>query len=375
MRNWISAAMFKVKKMSEETKVITLEEMLGRPTNNYFLCVNYDNEAFMNTGIQESGATPPFASTTTGPGGKKIPGKIGVKQDIMQGMAFLGLQSGFFATANPYYYTDFIGKVVDALKTPGAAFIQVISSCQRGWRHPENKTQELHKLATDSGYWPLYTIRVKDGKPEYSFTRKPKFDEDKLVEYVKGMGKFKHIFKRDDVENNLHFLVESSRQRYDNILNLAKAFKGDHLYERYKINKRKLPNQEHLAPGHGLCAGCGEGEILTQLATGATLVAGNNVVYCNATSCTEVSTSKDNFPSWKVPWVHMLFENVGTVADGLSTGYRILKTKGLYDKPIPRIIALGGDGGLYDIGFQFLKAAIARAGTWGVMNQYVNQDS
>ncbi len=362
--------------MAEETtKNITIEEMLARKTNNYFLAVNYDNEAFMNTGIQESSATPPFASTTTGPAGTKIPGKIGVKQDIMQGFAFLGLRSGFFATANPYYYTDFIGKVIDALKTPGPAFIQVISSCQRGWRHPEDRTAEVHKLATDSGYWPLYSIRIKDGNPVYSFSRKPKFDEDKLMQYVKSMGKFAHIFKRADVERNTAFLVESVRQRYDNIFRLVNAFKGDHLIENYKIDKRKLPNQEHIAPGHGLCAGCGEGEILTQLAVGATLVAGKNVVYCNATSCTEVSTSKDNFPSWKTSWVHMLYENVGTVAEALSTGFRVLKSKGLYDKPIPRIIALGGDGGIYDIGFQFMKAAIGRAGTWGVLNEYVNQDS
>jgi pyruvate/2-oxoacid:ferredoxin oxidoreductase beta subunit len=359
----------------QEERRISLEEMLARKTNNYFLCVNYDNEAFMNTGIQESSATPPFASTTTGPDGKKIPGKMGVKQDILTGMAFLGVRSGFFATANPYYYTDFIGKVVDALKTPGSAFIQVISSCQRGWRHPENKTAELHKLATDSGYWPLYSVRVKDGKPTYAFQRKPTFDEDKLMQFIKGQGKFAHIFKRPDVESITHFLVESVRQRFDNVMNLAKSFGATPLMESYKIDKRKLPNQEHVAPGHGLCAGCGEGEILTQLATGAQLVAGKNVVYCNATSCTEVSTSKDNFPSWKVPWVHMLYENVGTVADALSTGYRILKTKGLYDKPIPRVIALGGDGGLYDIGFQFLKAAIFRAGTWGVLNEDVKQDS
>ncbi|MEX2754922.1 MAG: hypothetical protein Q6365_005980 [Candidatus Sigynarchaeota archaeon] len=197
----------------QEERRISLEEMLARPTNNYFLCINYDNEAFMNTGIQESSATPPFASTTTGPDGKKIPGKLGVKQDIMTGMAFLGLRSGFFATANPYYYKDFIGKVVDALKTPGSAFIQVLSSCQRGWRHPENKGPELHRLATESGYWPLYSIRVKDGKPAYAFQRKPTFDEDKLMQFVKGQGKFAHIFKRPDVERITQFLIDATRQR------------------------------------------------------------------------------------------------------------------------------------------------------------------
>ncbi|MBD3229733.1 MAG: hypothetical protein GF329_16245, partial [Candidatus Lokiarchaeota archaeon] len=65
----------------KKSKLIKIEDLLKRDTHNYFLYVNYDNEAFMNTGIQESGSTPPYASTTTGPGGKEIKGKIGIKQD------------------------------------------------------------------------------------------------------------------------------------------------------------------------------------------------------------------------------------------------------------------------------------------------------
>ena len=64
-----------------ERNIIQFEDILARKEKCNVLFLNYDNEAFMNTGIQESGGTPPYASTTTGPGGEKIPGKIGVKQD------------------------------------------------------------------------------------------------------------------------------------------------------------------------------------------------------------------------------------------------------------------------------------------------------
>ncbi|MHA1511639.1 MAG: hypothetical protein ACTSRX_07965, partial [Promethearchaeota archaeon] len=90
----------------------------------------------MNTGIQESGTTPFGASTTTGPGGEKIKGKIGIKEDYILGFTFLGLKSAYFATANVAYPNDFMGKVMDAMKTPGGGFIQVYSPCPRGWRHP-----------------------------------------------------------------------------------------------------------------------------------------------------------------------------------------------------------------------------------------------
>ncbi len=78
-----------------ERNVIVFEDILARSAKTNVLFLNYDNEAFMNTGIQESGATPPFASTTTGPGGEKIPGKIGVKQDLVTPFAFFGTKSLF----------------------------------------------------------------------------------------------------------------------------------------------------------------------------------------------------------------------------------------------------------------------------------------
>jgi len=115
------------------------------------------------------------------------------------------------------------------------------------------------------------------------------------------------------------------------------------------------------------------GMVLNQLATAATAVAGNNIVYVNNTSCSEVSTSKDNVTSWNVPWVHHLFESGATVADAISTTKKILKTKGLYEREIPWVIHIGGDGSTYDIGFQFLKAALIRTSSFVEMNEYLGQ--
>jgi pyruvate/2-oxoacid:ferredoxin oxidoreductase beta subunit len=358
--------------MAEEIIRVKIDDMLARPTKGYWLYVNYDNEAFMNTGIQESSATPPFASTTTGPGGEAIKGKTGIKQDILEGFALMGLRSGFFATANPAYPQDLIGKVVDALTTPGASFITVLSSCQRGWRHEENQTNQLEKLATESGYFPLYSIHVKDGRPYYTLNEPVNFDKEKVVEWVKALGKFRHLFKPEFMEDNLEFLTDSIRQRTQNILDLVEQFNPGHKIEKYTVPLNKLANQEHIAPGHGLCLGCGEGQIITQVAAGATAVAGNNVIYTNATSCLEVSTSKDNTPSWKVPWVHHLFETSATMGDALSTAFRTLAAKGKLAGEPPRVISLGGDGGTYDIGFQWVKGAIGRQGAYGVMSKLLN---
>ena len=74
--------------------------------------------------LKKSGGTPPFASTTTGPAGEKIPGKIGVKQDLVTPFAFYGTMKLFLATVNPAFPLDFMGKVADALKSNGSAFIQ-----------------------------------------------------------------------------------------------------------------------------------------------------------------------------------------------------------------------------------------------------------
>ncbi|MHA1300694.1 MAG: hypothetical protein ACTSO9_14855 [Candidatus Helarchaeota archaeon] len=359
--------------MSEKLKarVIKVKDLLKKPTKNYMLYYNYDNEAFMNTGIQESGSTPPFASTTTGPGGKAVPGKIGIKQDIINGFAFLGVKSGFFATVNVAYPQDFIGKVVEALKTPGTAFIQALTSCDRGWRHALNVTHKVDKLAVDSGLWPLFSIKVRDGRPTYYISRKFKAepDREKLVEYIKLLGKYRHLVRPSLNEDAIDQIWEAYRQRNENILNLHRTFRDPEAdIETYTIKPQEIPAQELLAPGYGLCAGCGLAVSLNHLSLAVHMVAGKNVIITNNTSCSEVSLSKDDVPSWKVPWMHHLFETAATIGDAIATTQRILKTKGRFKGEPAVVIAIGGDGSTYDIGYQFLKAALVRTGTFGIMN-------
>ena len=354
-----------------ERNVIRAEDILEREEKANVLFLNYDNEAFMNTGIQESGATPPFASTTTGPAGEKIPGKVGVKQDLVSPFAFYGSNALFVATANPAYPNDFMGKVMDGMKSNGSTFIQVYSDCMRGWRHEAKDAHRISKLATDCGYWPLYSIRVKDGIPTFSYYRGLEIDKEKFVEYLKSMGKFKHLFKPKFMEKEIDQIIYYTEQRNKKLMGLIKQFGAEKPIDFYRVNRKKLKPQTHLYPGHGLCPGCGAGMVLNQLATAATQVAGENIIYVNNTSCAEVSTSKDNVPSWKVPWVHHLFESGATIADGICTAYKIRKAKGLYEGEVPYIIHIGGDGSTYDIGFQFLKAALIRTSTMVEMNIYL----
>ena len=354
-----------------ERNIIKLDDLLAREGKNNVLFFNYDNEAFMNTGIQESGGTPPYASTTTGPAGEKIPGKVGVKQDLVTPFGFYGSNSLFLATVNPAYPNDFMGKMVEALKTNGSSFIQAHSDCMRGWRHAAEDAVKISKLATDCGYWPLYTIRVRDGLPVFSYYRGLDIDKDKFVEYLKSMGRFKHLFKPKFMEKEIDEIIYYTEQRNKKLKGLIEQFGAEKPVDIYRVNRKALEPQSHLSPGHGLCPGCGAGMVLNQMTTAATQVAGNNIIYVNNTSCSEVSTSKDNVSSWRVPWVHHLFESGATVAEGISVAYKIRKAKGLFEGEVPYVIHIAGDGSTYDIGFQFLKAALIRTSTMVDMNVYL----
>lgn len=350
-----------------------MDDLLARKEKSNVVFINYDNEAFMNTGIQESGGTPPYASTTTGPAGEKIPGKIGVKQDLVTPFAFFGAKSLFLATANPAYNEDLMGKVMEAMKTNGAAYIHIISDCMTGWRHAAGDAVKISKLATDCGYWPLYTVRVKNGDPKFSYYRGLEINKEKFIEFLQSSGRFNHLFKPKFLEKEIDEIIYYTEQRNKRLQGLFEKFGANPLFEVYQVNRKKLKLQTHIFPGHGLCPGCGAGMILNQMATAATQVADNNIIYVNSTGCVEVSTSKDNVSSWKVSWVHHLFESAPTIAEAISTTYKILKSKGLFEGEIPYVIQLGGDGATYDIGFQFLKAAIMRTSSFVEMNEYLNE--
>ncbi|MEK7788203.1 MAG: thiamine pyrophosphate-dependent enzyme, partial [Chloroflexota bacterium] len=118
---------------------------------------------------------------------------------------------------------------------------------------------------------------------------------------------------------------------------------------------------EPVAPGHRLCAGCGAGVVIRQMLMSADYP----IVVANATGCVEVCTSVYPYTAWRVPWIHNGFENAAATISGVEAAYKAMKRRGDLparqkdDKPI-KFIALGGDGGTYDIGLQSLSGALER---------------
>ncbi|MEM3736521.1 MAG: thiamine pyrophosphate-dependent enzyme [Candidatus Bathyarchaeia archaeon] len=152
-----------------------------------FLYVCYDNEAYMNTGVQRSGATPYGASTTTSPAGRAIPGKLVWKKNIAAIAAAHGVP--YVATASIAYWNDYISKVRRGLEVDGPAFVHVYAPCPLGWRIPSEATIQLAQLAVQTRVFPLYEII--DGRYVLSLDiPKPK----PVEEYLKIQGRFKHLF-------------------------------------------------------------------------------------------------------------------------------------------------------------------------------------
>ncbi len=116
-----------------------------------------------------------------------------------------------------------------------------------------------------------------------------------------------------------------------------------------------MAKEPALASGHRMCAGCGIGSIVR------TVLAASDkpVIVANATGCLEVVTTIYPYSAWKVPWIHLTFENAAAVASGIETAYRALRKRGKIGKEV-NIVAFGGDGGTYDIGFQALSGALER---------------
>ncbi len=127
-----------------------------------------------------------------------------------------------------------------------------------------------------------------------------------------------------------------------------KNFKG--------FNLKNLPEVEPLSPGHRACQGCGEVLALRQ----AMKALGTNVVVCSATGCMEIITSPFPQTAWRVPWMHVAFENAAAVASGAESAYKAMNRKGLINQPDTVFIGMGGDGATADIGMQALSGALER---------------
>ena len=152
-----------------------------------FVYVCYDNEAYMNTGIQRSSSTPYGATTTTSPSGKAKPtGQVTWKKNMPKIAAAHNIP--YVATACSSYPIDLMEKVKKAAAKKGPAYVHILSVCPTGWRIAPDRAIWIGRLAVETGVFPLY--EVEDGK--YKITQE--VDELRPVEeYLKPQGRFRHL--------------------------------------------------------------------------------------------------------------------------------------------------------------------------------------
>lgn len=179
-----------------------------RGHNICFIC--YDNAAYMNTGVQRSGATPKYTSTTTTPVGVKVHGKTEFEKD----MPFIvAAHKAYVATANIAYPQDFANKVRKALDFKGPGYVQVYAPCVIGWKIPTNMTIKDSKLAFETKIYPMYEI--ENGVIKISM--KPA-KEVPVDEYLKVQGRFKHMSPEEikDIQNHVN-------ERWDRLIKLEES--------------------------------------------------------------------------------------------------------------------------------------------------------
>jgi len=159
-----------------------------------FMFVLYDNEAYMNTGIQRSGGTPYGASTTTSQAGSEVPGKLEQKKPIADIMVAHDMP--YVATASPYYWKDLIQKARKGIEVNGPAFLHVFAPCPRGWRSETSKSIELSKLAVETCTFPLWEAvngNYQLSTPSKVIALAPQ-KKKPVKEYLQVQGRFRHLF-------------------------------------------------------------------------------------------------------------------------------------------------------------------------------------
>jgi pyruvate ferredoxin oxidoreductase beta subunit len=172
-----------------------------------FVYVCYDNEAYMNTGIQRSSSTPFGASTTTSPAGKVKQGQFSWKKNMAE--IAIAHNVPYVATACSSYPFDLMEKVQRAARTEGPAYVHILSICPTGWRIPPDRAIWIGRLAVETRVFPLYEVVY--GK--YRMTVEPS-DPRPVAEYLKAQGRFRHLTPD---------LMQKIQERVDNEYKRLKA--------------------------------------------------------------------------------------------------------------------------------------------------------
>jgi len=189
------------------TSDIGLQALSGALERGHdFLYLCFDNEAYMNTGIQRSSATPFGASTTTSPAGKVSTGQFTWKKNMPAIAAAHNIP--YVATANPSYPFDLIKKVARGLHVPGPAYVHIYSVCPTGWRCATDLAVKLGRLVVETGIFPLY--EVQDGQYKLS-VEVPELRS--IKDYFKLQGRFRHLS-----DDTIDFIQDRVRKDYFNLL-------------------------------------------------------------------------------------------------------------------------------------------------------------
>lgn len=180
-----------------------------------FLYVCLNNEAYMNTGIQRSSATPLGAWTTTSPVGDAIPGKRENRKDLTA--IIVAHNIPYVAQAAPHAWRDLMTKAQKAISADGPSFINVLVPCQRGWRYPQEETISITRLAAETCIWPLY--EVIDGEWKLNHRPSPK---KPITDWLQSQGRFRHLLTAEN-GHIVDALQEIVDRQWDKLLERCKA--------------------------------------------------------------------------------------------------------------------------------------------------------
>ena len=160
--------------------------------NHDFVYVCYDNGAYMNTGIQRSSATPMYADTTTTPVGSVSSGKPQNRKDLTNILVEHDIP---YAAQTTFVqnFKDLHIKAEKAIYTKGAAFLNIMAPCPRGWRYHTPDIMDICNLAVETCYWPLF--EVVEGEYYLSYEPKKKLP---IEDFLRPQGRFKHLFKEEN---------------------------------------------------------------------------------------------------------------------------------------------------------------------------------
>lgn len=194
----------------------SLSGAMERGHNLLYVC--YNNQAYMNTSIQRSSATPMGANTTTEPAGKVRAGKVKFAKDLTQIIAAHNVP--YAAQSIVGNWSDLTRKAEKAFSIEGPKFINVLQACRLGWAYKPEETAAVGRLAAETCFWPLYEI--ENGVLKITF--KPR-EKKPIVEFLKVQDRFRHLFKPEN-----QGILEAIQKEIDRKWELLLSNDGKQLY-------------------------------------------------------------------------------------------------------------------------------------------------